>query len=696
VLVLAVAGAVLLYTRGTFAGMGLRPAPAPVALQATATPSRAATTPPPATAAPSNAAVRTSGAAGAADSQLVVVPAASNGVGWWSDGEVRGNHIGDSFLYAGHDKGQNLVSLVRFDLKSIPRSQAILEGSAVRLTGLDAKRLVPSAGGTWSVDLLAADSLGDLAGVSFDAATKAPAVVTLSPVAFPADLGRGIANSWPLSAEARRWLQDLIARGVPYATIRLTGPTTGPDTAFAWDSGAGPVTAGAGPQLRLLVGSGQGGATVVVVQAGTKAPPPSTATITPGKPVGVHTPTPANVFTAAANAFMATSMATRVGTYTPMPADMVTATPLPDFLATAVARGYSGNLAPVVFPTAVPGNRATAEMIAMRATAVALTTGTFTPVPTNAVTPVIIAPTPWPKNAMTAMAQSLMATVQVQNKGTSTPLPFNAIIATATQEPLVATMTPRPSGATVTFLNQYATAVAYTTGTFTPMPAIITPTPTPLPPPTSRPTALPLMVYGVQPRPTPVPPGSTLPTALRGKILFHTDRASLTEIHLYMLDLKTGQLAWITQGWPYLLAQAMEGSAPGGKRAAFVRPVDDVPQIFVRDVEFQLERQLTSGKFASYDPAWSPKGDRIVFVSNEAGNDEIYTMNPDGTERRRLTTNTWEWDKHPSWSPDGTQIVFWSNRGTGRSQLWVMNGDGSNQRVLLDTPYNDTEPIWVK
>ena len=68
----------------------------------------------------------------------------------------------------------------------------------------------------------------------------------------------------------------------------------------------------------------------------------------------------------------------------------------------------------------------------------------------------------------------------------------------------------------------------------------------------------------------------------------------------------------------------------------------------------------------------------------------------DGTDLKRLTINSWEWDKHPSWSPDGNQIVFWSNRDTGRRQLWIMNADGSNQRVMISSPYQDWDPIWLK
>jgi TolB protein len=78
------------------------------------------------------------------------------------------------------------------------------------------------------------------------------------------------------------------------------------------------------------------------------------------------------------------------------------------------------------------------------------------------------------------------------------------------------------------------------------------------------------------------------------------------------------------------------------------------------------------------------------------GADEIFVVNPQGKEKKRLTFNTWEWDKHPTFSPDGSQIVFYSNRGSGRRQLWVMNADGSNQRVLLPSAYNDWDPVWIK
>jgi TolB protein len=95
------------------------------------------------------------------------------------------------------------------------------------------------------------------------------------------------------------------------------------------------------------------------------------------------------------------------------------------------------------------------------------------------------------------------------------------------------------------------------------------------------------------------------------------------------------------------------------------------------------------------DPVWSRIGDRIAFVSNHTGNDEVWIMRGDGSEQRQLTSNTWEWDKHPTWSPDSSQIAFFSNR-SGQRQIWVMKSDGSGQSNLSNNAFEDWDPVWLK
>ena len=87
----------------------------------------------------------------------------------------------------------------------------------------------------------------------------------------------------------------------------------------------------------------------------------------------------------------------------------------------------------------------------------------------------------------------------------------------------------------------------------------------------------------------------------------------------------------------------------------------ETPQIYLQDFIYDTIKQITTLTGASYDPTWSPVGSKVLFVSNELGNDELYTINIDGTNTNRLT-DTQAWEKHPTWSPDGGQVVFFSNR----------------------------------
>jgi TolB protein len=81
------------------------------------------------------------------------------------------------------------------------------------------------------------------------------------------------------------------------------------------------------------------------------------------------------------------------------------------------------------------------------------------------------------------------------------------------------------------------------------------------------------------------------------------------------------------------------------------------------------------------DTAPAVYGDQIAFMSNRDGNWEIYLMNMDGSELKRLTSNAAN-DGLPTWSPDGKTLAYVSNQG-GAWAVWAMSTDGSNQRKLF-------------
>ena len=73
---------------------------------------------------------------------------------------------------------------------------------------------------------------------------------------------------------------------------------------------------------------------------------------------------------------------------------------------------------------------------------------------------------------------------------------------------------------------------------------------------------------------------------------------------------------------------------------------------------------------------------RIVFSTpTEAGNLDIFSMNPDGTDRRQLTASLTD-DVSPDVSPDGRRIVFARRGPDGKEEIYIMNADGSRVRKL--------------
>jgi TolB protein len=73
---------------------------------------------------------------------------------------------------------------------------------------------------------------------------------------------------------------------------------------------------------------------------------------------------------------------------------------------------------------------------------------------------------------------------------------------------------------------------------------------------------------------------------------------------------------------------------------------------------------------------------RVAFMSARDGNWEIYVVDMDSGNLRRLTNNGAQ-DGLPTWAPDGKSIAFVSNR-SGAWAIWAMDASGDNQRKLFD------------
>jgi TolB protein len=126
--------------------------------------------------------------------------------------------------------------------------------------------------------------------------------------------------------------------------------------------------------------------------------------------------------------------------------------------------------------------------------------------------------------------------------------------------------------------------------------------------------------------------------------------------------------------------------SPDGKQISFISDRDGSRNLFVMDADGGNQRQLTNQQqlprtargYVQWQQ-WSPDSQEIAFTYNprtEQGT-SIYVIRPDGSGLRQLVDRAAE----PAWSPDGQKIYFISNR-TGGLEIWVINRDGTGLKQV--------------
>ena len=125
---------------------------------------------------------------------------------------------------------------------------------------------------------------------------------------------------------------------------------------------------------------------------------------------------------------------------------------------------------------------------------------------------------------------------------------------------------------------------------------------------------------------------------------------------------------------------------------AFSSMRDGNAEIYTMDWDGRNQTRITTDAATDTDPAISPNGRDIVFTSNRSGNNDIFVVGRAGGSSVNLTSNPGN-DGWARWSPNGRHIVFHSNRD-GNFEIYVMDSDGLFPTRLTNYPGVDQFPDW--
>ncbi len=163
---------------------------------------------------------------------------------------------------------------------------------------------------------------------------------------------------------------------------------------------------------------------------------------------------------------------------------------------------------------------------------------------------------------------------------------------------------------------------------------------------------------------------------------------------IYTMDIRTRRVEQLTRN-PAI--DTSPSFAPDATRITFNSDRSGTQQIYVMNADGSDQKRISFGDGRYATPVWSPRGDLIAFTKFRQGRFHIGIMRPDGSGERLLTESFL--DEAPTWAPNGRVIMFFRQQprnddgSGGEVSLWSVDLTGFNERRVV-TPLDGSDPAW--
>lgn len=171
---------------------------------------------------------------------------------------------------------------------------------------------------------------------------------------------------------------------------------------------------------------------------------------------------------------------------------------------------------------------------------------------------------------------------------------------------------------------------------------------------------------------------------------------------LYLIDRNGKELKRLTNDDVYDNDPAF---SPNGKQIVFRSKRSEYDELWIMDDNGANLRRLTyypkdekdadKNAYHASAPFWEPNRNLISFASKRQGNYSIFTIKPDGSGLKQLTSGKLDEMWH-SWSPDGKWVAYDGTDEQGNYDIYLMRSDGAGLKRLTSDKRSEMAPVFVR